>query len=174
MPYASDSRPLGRPKPATIHDVRPARQTEHSAVTAPPVASRPPQPVQVAQIATVAPRAEKARGRRRLQFGKYGLVIAAPFVIIACVRLSSLPAIGEGIIITYGIVAIMLRIPSRVTFWLAAMALVSVGIEFLLLPQEGRANTGALFVFLLLGVGLTCSILETRRIAAPNKISRRR
>lgn len=172
-PYPSASRPLGRPRPATIHDVRPARQTERRA--APAQAAAPPQQqMRAVQSETIAPRVEKVSRRRRFEFGKYGLVIAAPLIIIACVRLSNLPALGQGIIVAYGIVAIMLRIPSRVSFWLAAMALVSVGIEFLLLPQEGRANNGALFVFLLLGVGLACSVLENRRMVAPNKISRRR
>lgn len=176
MPYTSASRPLGRPRPATIHDVRPAQQAERKIAPAQPVASPTTQPVRhvAPRSKPAAPRAEKARGRRRLQFEKHWLLIIAPFIIIACVRLSGLPAIGQGIIVGYGILAIMLRVPSRVSFWLAAMALVSVGIEFLLLPQEGRANNGALLVFLLLGVGLACSVLETRRIVAPNKISRRR
>jgi predicted membrane channel-forming protein YqfA (hemolysin III family) len=68
----------------------------------------------------------------------------------------------------------MLRIPSRVTFWLAALALAGVGIELVLLPEPGRANNGALLVFLLLGVALVSSVFETRRLEAKNKLTRRR
>lgn len=94
--------------------------------------------------------------------------------MIVIVRLSASPGISGFIIATYAIGVFMLRISTRVTFGLAALALVSVGIELILLPEPGRANSGALLAFLLLGVGLVSTVFDNRRQESKNKISRRR
>jgi hypothetical protein len=105
---------------------------------------------------------------------KYGFIVAALIVIIGIVRLSATPSISGPVVAAYAIGVFMLRISSRVTFGLAVLALIGVAIELLLLPEVGRANNGALLVFLLLGVALVSSVFETRRLEAKNKILRRR
>ena len=89
-------------------------------------------------------------------------------------RLSASPTIGEVVIGGYGLLALILRIPGRVSFWLASMVLVSIGVDLMLLPEMSRASNTALFVFLLLTVGLASLVFETRRIELQNKPSRRR
>jgi len=121
------------------------------------------------------PRTKKTVRRQRLvRLEKYGLIAAPPLVIIAMARLSAFPTIGEGVIGAYGLAALILRIPGRVSFWLASMAIVSIGVDLLLVPDVSRASNTALFVFLLLAVGLISLVFETKRIEAPHKPSRRR
>jgi EamA domain-containing membrane protein RarD len=117
---------------------------------------------------------EALRRQRLLRVERYALIAAAPAVIIACVRLSATPLVGEITIGVYGLGALILRIPGRVSFWLASIALVSIGIEFLLFPQTNRPNNTALFVFLLLAVGFVSLALETRRMDVRGKRFRRR
>ena len=111
-----------------------------------------------------------------------GNVTVTWVVILMVVAVSLMPlavelvfaGTGGLVVAAYAIGVLMLRIPSRVTFLLAALALAGIGIELLLLPAPGRANNGALLVFLLLGVALVSSVLETRRLESKNKLSRRR
>jgi hypothetical protein len=122
-----------------------------------------------------APKTKEAiKRRRRLLLERLALIAAAPAVIIVSARLSPHPAIGEGLVAIYGVVALARRIPARISFWLASMALVSIGVEMLLLPGVSRPNNTALFVFLLLVVGLASSMFETRRLEAHGKQLRRR
>jgi len=78
------------------------------------------------------------------------------------------------LVVLYGVAAIVRRVPSRVSFWLASITLVSIGVEMLFLAGVSRPNNTALFVFLLLVVGLVSSMLETRRMQSPARQLRRR
>lgn len=169
---------LERPHAPVIQDVTPPQWTPRRASVVNP-------PVGVQEQAITAPSAvPQTPLQRRFKtpnaktwirwMKKYGLAIATLLAVIVLVRLSASPGTGGLVIAAYAIGVFMLRIPSRVTFWLAALALVGVGIELLLLPEAGRANSGALLVFLLLGVGLVSSVFETRRLESKNKLSRRR
>lgn len=171
-PSDNVSRPPRRPGWGLIQDVRPTRQTPRSVAAVQPESRQ--QPVTLAVSHPLPPaRAQIASRKQRLVrwSQKHGLVIAAPFIAIVSLRLSTLPAVGEGLIAAYGLLAVTRRIPSRISFWLATVVLVGIGIEFLLLPGAGQANNGALFVFLLLCIGLISSMLETRRMATRNKPS---
>lgn len=177
-------RPLGRPSRLAsdhvagrrsptplIHDIAPAQWTPRRPSLNQPVVQ------QVAPSASLPhPRPNPKKSRSKIwtqRLKKYGFVVATLLAVIVIVRLSATPSVGGLIIAVYAVGVLMLRIPSRVTFWLAALALVGVGIELLLLPVDGRVNNGALLVFLLLGVALVSSVFETRRIELKNKIFRR-
>lgn len=171
----SSSRRAGQSRVFMIHDVAPAQWTPRRASLSPPEAS---------QVSATVASAPRLSSRRRLKnpsmqslvrwLKKYGFIVAALVVVIGIVRLSAAPSISGPIIAAYAIGVFMLRISSRVTFGLAFLALIGVAIELLLLPEVGRANNGALLVFLLLGVALVSSVFETRRLEAKNKILRRR
>jgi len=172
-PHDDDSRPLRRPGWSLIQDVRP-RQARHSADPVQPEARQQPATTTLSRNPP-ALQATVTRKQRLFQWlHKHALVVASPLIVIASIRLSAFPVVGEGLIVVYGVVAVVRRVPSRVSFWLATVVLVSIGIEFLPLSGAGRANNSALFVFLLLGVGLICSMLETRRMGLRDKASRRR
>lgn len=173
LPHSTMRRPLGRPG-AIINDISPRRRTLPRAAATQSVALPPQQVVSVTPPPPTVPQTKKIVKRQRVQLKKHALLLAAPFVIFICIRLSATPVIGEGLIVLYGLTALVMRIPARISFWLAAMALVSVGVALLLVPEPGRANNGALFVFLFLGVGLVSSVFETRRIATQSMFSRRR
>jgi len=171
----SSSRRTGQSRVFMIHDVAPAQWTPRRA------SLRQPGPSQTTAVVASTPqvsgqqRLKKSSMKHLLQWlKKYGFIIAALIVIIGIVRLSAAPSVSGPIIAAYAIGVFMLRISSRVTFGLAFLALIGVAIELLLLPEAGRVNNGALLVFLLLGVALVSSVLETRRLEAKNKILRRR
>jgi hypothetical protein len=165
-----------------IQDVLPAHQPKHERKvilalqqpSAQPDAPRPPM-AQLKRRTFAPPKTKEAMRRQRLlRFEKYMLIAATPAVIIVTVRLSAAPLIGEVAIGVYGLCALIWRIPGRVSFWLASMALVSIGVEFLLFPQTNRPNNTALFVFLLLAVGFVSMAFETRRLDVHGKRLRRR
>lgn len=169
------SRPVTmRPRSRVIQDVTPTQWTPRRASVNPLVAAQQ-------STASITPpvtlhqhpkRSHKVTLVRWLK--RYGFIVAALIAVIVIVRLSASPSVGGPVIAAYAIGVFMLRISSRVTFGLAALALASVGIELTLLPEPGRANSGALLVFLLLGVGLVSTIFETRRLESKIKFPRRR
>jgi hypothetical protein len=175
LSHKAAHRPARRSNTPMIHDITPVHWTPRRASVNPPV-SQP----QAATLSTPP----RVSGQRRIRkhgaspwaqwLKKYGLVVAALLAVIVIVRLSAAPGTGGLVVAAYAIGVLMLRIPSRVTFLLAALALAGIGIELLLLPAPGRANNGALLVFLLLGVALVSSVLETRRLESKNRLSRRR
>ena len=171
------SRPVTRqPHVQMIHDIKPAQWVPRRASVSPSAATQEP----AAVAPPVTPAASKQRTKRLHKVAlmrwlkKYGFIVAALIVVIVIVRLSASPDISGPIIAAYAIGVFMLRISSRVTFGLAALALVGVGIELALLPEPGRANSGAMLVFLLLGVGLVSTMFETRRMESKIRVSRRR
>ncbi len=173
-PHDDDSQPLRRPGWSLIQDVRP-RQARHSVGPVQPEARQQQPPTNTLSRNPAALQATVARKQRLFQWlHKHALAVTSPLIVIASIRLSAFPIVGESLIVVYGVVAVIRRVPSRVSFWLATVVLVSIGIEFLPLSGVGRANNSALFVFLLLGVGLICSMLETRRMGLRDKASRRR
>jgi len=180
---ADVSRLRARARSTAIQDVLPIRHPEQEHNTA--ALARPdtpqsqprlqPQPLKLKRRTFTPPKTKKAaRQQRLLRLEKYALIAAAPVVIIVSVRLSAYPLIGEGTVGLYGLCALVLRIPGRVSFWLASMVLVSIGVEFLFFPQTNRPNNTALFVFLLLAIGFVSLVFETRRMDVGNKRSRRR
>ena len=171
--YSADSQSPRRPGWGLIHDVLP-RQTHHSNAYIQPESRIQAATITVPRNTPIKNVQIPSKKQRFAQwFKKYALLVAAPLVIIASIRLSAAPIAGEGIIIAYGLLAVVRQVPSRISFWLATIALASIGLEFLL-PGANRANNSALFVFLLLCVGLICSMLETRRMAQRDKALRRR
>jgi hypothetical protein len=164
-----------------IQDVLPARHPkyEHKVAPTQQLSAQPDTPrspmTQLKRRTFAPPKTKEAvRRQRLLRLEKYMLLAATPAVIIVTVRLSATPLLGEIAIGVYGLCALIWRIPGRVSFWLASMALVSIGIEFLLFPQTNRPNNTALFVFLLLAVGFVSMALETRRLDVHGKRLRRR
>lgn len=177
LPHKAARRPAQRSKTPMIHDVTPAQWTPRRASLNPPVALRSQEACSSVShaISSQQQRIKQSGSKLWMQrLKKYGLIIAALLAVIVIVRLSATPGTGGLVVAAYAIGVLMLRISSRVTFMLAALALAGVGIELLLLPEPGRANNGALLVFLLLGVALVSSVLETRRLELKNKLSRRR
>lgn len=190
LPASVNDRPIRRPGWKLIQDVKPqVRPVVPSAtVSVEPVVSvrsipRPVSPSkEESSLITEQPSGLSLKttpGRtwhRRIIMWMYVhiLLIAAPIVVIASIRLSAAPMLGELIIIIYGIIAIIRRIPSRVSFVLATIVLISIGIELLLVSGSDRANTVALFAFSLLCVGVVSSMLETRHMEAYDKVLRRR
>ena len=173
-PHDDDSRPLRRPGWSLIQDVRP-RQARHSAGPVQPEARQQSATTALSRNPPTIQTSTVARKQRLFQWlHKHALAVMSPLIVIASIRLSAFPVVGEGLIVIYGVVAVIRQVPSRVSFWLVAVVLVSIGIEFLPVSGVGRANNSALFVFLLLGVGLICSMLETRRMGLRDKASRRR
>lgn len=176
----SPDRPLRpatkRPRVRMIHDITPARWAPRRAsVSASAAAQELSVPIAPPASATLQQRSGRPRKATLLKWLKrHGLVVLALIAVIVIVRLSASPDIGGVIIAAYTIGVFMLRISSRVTFGLAALALVGVIIELTLLPEPGRANSGAVLVFLLLGVGLVSTMFETRRLESKIKLSRRR
>jgi len=173
-----NSRPLKRPGWGLIQDVRTVRSSRSTAprpaVTQPE--ARPSPFVKADSEVRLAPKVQKnSRHHRFLQWSKkHYMWLCSPFVFAASVGLSYIPLVGEGIIVAYGVLAVVKRTPSSVSFWLATVILTGVGVEFLVLPGVGQANNNALFVFLFLVIGLLSSALETRRLTARNRASRRR
>ncbi len=174
LPHDANNRPLRRPGWGLIQDVRP-RQTRHTAAAIQPEA----QPVVVTPIVSHSVRPVQTKivlwKRRLIQWlQEHTLVVGAPFIIIASIQLSTIPVVAEGFIFAYGLLAVIRRIPSRVSFWLATVVLAGIGIQFLLLRGTGQVNNSALFVFFLLCIGLVCLTRETRRMVIRDKASRRR
>jgi len=173
-PSNDSSRPLRRPGWGLIQDINPS-QKQRKVASVQSEAKPMPATTTIPRNLPIAVAKTKAWHRRLiLLFQKHALIIIVPLIIIVSIRLSTLPAVGEIIIIVYGLLAIIRRIPSRITFLLATLVLASIGIEFLLLPGSNRVNNSALFVFLLLCVGLLSLMLETRRITKHNRTLRRR
>lgn len=143
-------------------DVPPSRVERKSSASAQPSAARQQRP------------RKSHSGARKGWLKKYGFIVATLIVLIVIVRLSASPDISRLVVAAYAIGVFLLRISSRVTFGLAAVALVGVGIELAMLPEPGRANNGALLVFLFLGIGLISHVFETRRLEPKIKVSRRR
>ncbi|MBC7942953.1 hypothetical protein H7X68_00415 [Candidatus Saccharibacteria bacterium] len=166
QPPRDAHKPLRRPGWSLIQDVRPARQTPHRIAAMQPESWQQPATTVVsrhlppAQAHTTSP-----RQRLILWFQAHTLAVATPLIVFTSIQLSAVPIVGEGLIAAYGLMAVVRRIPSRISFWLATVVLASISIEFLLLPDAGRAADSALFVFMLLCIGLITSMLETRRMA---------
>lgn len=171
LPHLDNNRPLKRPGHGLIQDVRPSSQSIHTVAPVAPVT--PVAPI-ISPASAVTHTKTTPRQRRLPRFSKPIVLVAAILVVIASILLSAVPVIGEAIVIAYGIAAIILRIPSRISFALALFVLAGIGIEFLLLPGIGQANNSALFAFLFLGIGLIASILETRRLSMQNTAMQRR
>lgn len=162
-----DSRPPRRPGWSLIHDVRPIRQTPVRVAAVQPESRKRPATPATSHNQPTAPVLAVSRKQRLARWlHRHALVLMAPLIVIISIQLSVLPLVGEGLIAIYGLMAVIRRIPSRFSFWLATVVLAGIGIEFVALPGAGHANNGALFVFLLLGIGLLSSMLETRRMAA--------
>lgn len=159
-----DVRPDVRPRQGLMHSValRPSESNHHPATS---LSKRPP--------ATAVRTTSRSR-RLTHWLRRYSLVLIAPIIIIASIRLSTLPLMGEGLIIAYGLIVVVRRLPSRLSFLLATIVLISIAVEFLLLQGHGNVNNSALFVFMLLAVGLLSSMLEMRRLSSHNKVRRRR
>jgi len=110
-PLISDNRA------AAFQDVRPAHHSQQRNVLPRPVVAQP-QVSPAGRRRFAPPRTRKSvRRQRLLRLERYGLVASAPLVIIASVRLSASPTIGEVVIGGYGLLALILRIPGRVSFW---------------------------------------------------------
>ncbi|MBC7942994.1 hypothetical protein H7X68_00630 [Candidatus Saccharibacteria bacterium] len=153
-----------------IQDIRPMRNTRRRVDVIQPESRHQPK-VSAVHRAQPIKQISKPSRKKILQIFKINkLVLIAPLIVIASMQLASLPLVGEGIIVLYGLLAAVLRIPSRVSFWLATVVLAGIGIRFLLLPGVGSVNNSALFVFLLLCVGLASSTYETRRMVLRDKL----
>jgi uncharacterized membrane-anchored protein YitT (DUF2179 family) len=122
-------------------------------------------PIQAKEAPKRSKTKKKPSLRKRLKrIEKIILLLAAPLVILGTVRISKHAAIGEAIIAAYALAAVVCKIPSRVTFWLVSMFLVSIPAVLLSVPDIQRSHTAALYAFMLMGVGLLSLILETRRL----------
>lgn len=174
IPRPGDRQPPRRPQHIMIQDVRPAPRTRRRiAVIQPAVHPVPTVPTLPARFSTELP--VNTTKKPIIQWiSAHSLLFIAPLVIFLSIRLSTTPIVGEITLAIYGVIILLLKKPSRLSFWLATMVLVSIGLEFLLLPGDGRANNSALFVFTLLGIGLISMTLENRRMIVQNKPLRRR
>jgi hypothetical protein len=76
---------------------------------------------------------------------------------------------GVAAIVLYSIIVLMLRIPSRVTFMLAFMSLITVSVLLVLKPNVALAGNFATYTFLLLVTGVIALAIEAR----PQKRRRR-
>lgn len=171
---AKGTQPLSRLHPVMIQDVNPMRRTARRVASVQPVAPRQPAPLTLSESLTTKSSKQPVRKKILRWIRAHALIIMAPAVIFVSIRLSVMPLAGEIIIGLYGLASLILRKPSRLSFWLATMVLLSIGIEIILLPGRDRANNSALFVFCLLCVGLISMVLETRHVAVQNRQSRRR
>jgi hypothetical protein len=169
--------PSKKQRPAiarTTTNTRPRRQNpvDHQIrLTQPRLDSQPRQQTipSTAQRQKVTQESSKTKRQRTvrkrlLRLEKYILLVAAPLVILGTVRVSKHAAIGEAIIAAYALGVVVFKIPSRVTFWLVSMFLVSIPAVLLSVPDIRRSHTTALYAFMLMGVGLLSLILETRRL----------
>ena len=70
--------------------------------------------------------------------------------------------IGITMIAIYGLFAIILRIPSRTTFALAALSIAAITVMLLAKPNQELATNFTTYTFLLLVVGVISLIIEGR------------
>ncbi|HSD56000.1 MAG TPA: hypothetical protein VLA92_02505 [Candidatus Saccharimonadales bacterium] len=70
--------------------------------------------------------------------------------------------IGVAMIVIYGVFAMILRIPSRTTFALAALSVVAITVMLLFKPNEQLASNFTTYTFLLLVIGVIALIIEGR------------
>lgn len=184
LPASVNERPIRRPGWKLIQDVKPAVRPPAPTVH-PMQPELPPRPMprripqaaseqQPSGLSLDTTPARSWRGRLWRGIRTHALLIASPLIVIISIRLSAVPMLGEFVTIAYGVLAILRRIPSRVSFMLATIVLVGVGIEIVFISEAGRANTIAFFAFLLLCIGAISSMLETRRAGAYDAALRRR
>ena len=72
--------------------------------------------------------------------------------------------IGIAMIAIYGLFAVILRIPSRTTFALAALSVAAITVMLLAKPNEELATNFTTYTFLLLVVGVISLIIEGRPV----------
>jgi hypothetical protein len=72
--------------------------------------------------------------------------------------------IGIVMIAVYGLFALILRIPSRTTFALAALSIAAITVMLLAKPNEELATNFTTYTFLLLVVGVISLIIEGRPV----------
>lgn len=173
LPYSANSQPLRRPGWGLIQDVRPHQTRHRPAAIQSESRHQPPTPAVSTRPTPRKSQSILQKQRLAQWLQKHVLILTAPLIIIASIRLSGLPIIAQSLIVAYGLVAIVWKIPSQISFWLATMVLAGIGVQFLLLPGTERVNNSALFVFLLLCIGLVTSILETRRMVMRDMALRR-
>jgi hypothetical protein len=77
--------------------------------------------------------------------------------------------IGIAMIVAYGITALIIRVPSRTTFALAALSVAAITVMLLVKPNAELASNFTTYTFLLLVVGVITLIIEGR----PQKRRRR-
>lgn len=77
---------------------------------------------------------------------------------------------GIGAVVLYAILSAIFRVPSRVTFTLAFMSLLTVIVLLLLKPQAELASNFATYTFMLLVTGVIALSIEAR----PQKRRKRR
>lgn len=72
--------------------------------------------------------------------------------------------VGIILIAIYGLFALILRIPSRTTFALAALSIAAITVMLLAKPNEELATNFTTYTFLLLVVGVISLIMEGRPV----------
>jgi hypothetical protein len=162
---AASSGPLKRPGHGLIQDVQQTRRARPVTITRPAATSHVDSVKSKETVTSTNPARQHKRNVWQWFRGlkRYALVAVGLCAIVVSMQLSVSPLTGEVLIGAYGLLALLLQVPSRVSFWLASMVFVGIGIQFLLISSVGHPNTGALFAFLLLGIGLLSSVRESRR-----------
>jgi hypothetical protein len=103
--------------------------------------------------------------------GKFQL----PLIIVAGIAMGVLVqsvAMGQIIILAYGVVAIVLRVESRTTFVLALLAIITTVTMSLSQPNSAMGKNFATYAFLLLLVGIVSAAIES--IQQRNLLARKR
>ncbi|HKU18915.1 MAG TPA: hypothetical protein VJP80_06615 [Candidatus Saccharimonadales bacterium] len=152
--------PSRRPLPKLVNNVPTLRLRQRSNTTTPAVVQPAPQQRSAIPQATARPAPAKPK-RRLLRTLHLPLLLAVASTLLAGVLFQSL-VIGEISIAAYALFAFVRRIPSRTSFILAALSVLTV---LVLLGTQGYsslADNFAVYAFLLIGTGVLSLIRETR------------
>jgi hypothetical protein len=138
---------ISQPRPANMPVVAPAGPRNNFRPRPQPTQSVQPRPVKRKTFAAPAP----AKRTGMPDWVQLPLIITGG--ILAGLSIQS-PVLGQATLVGYGIVAYILKIPSRTTFVLALLAMVATIIFLVFKGDVFMAQNFATYTFLLLVVGV--------------------
>lgn len=152
------AKAVAKPKPRTLASVKP----QAPSIPRPQPMSTATTKPQPKPRATPMQRSKPARSSRNWLLVLHIVVASIAFAGL-CFFSEKAESTGQLLILTYAIYALMLRVPSRITFMLVLASFAAVILHLTLRPDTALVNTFSIYAFLLLIVSAISLGKEGRR-----------